>query len=98
MRFSGQYINLETQLDKQNIVHSDMDELTNAIIDTTVGRVIFNMNLPPEIPYINGLLKKRGLQDLVGYCFIKLGNEKTVQMLDEIKEVTFAFATRAGIS
>src|SRR6202521_2001041 len=98
MRYSGPYINLETQLDKQNIVHADLEELHNQIIDTTVGRVIFNMHLPPDIPFINGLLKKRGLQDLVGYCFIKLGNEATVQMLDEIKEVTFAYATRAGIS
>src|SRR5260370_5797640 len=56
------------------------------------------MHLPAEIPFINGLVKKRGLQDLVGYCYIKLGNEATVAMLDEIKEVTFAYATRAGIS
>jgi DNA-directed RNA polymerase subunit beta' len=98
MRYSGPYINLETQLDKQNIVHADLEEVHNQIIDTTVGRVIFNMHLPAEIPFINGLLKKRGLQDLVGYCFIKLGNEATVSMLDEIKEVTFAYATRAGIS
>jgi DNA-directed RNA polymerase subunit beta' len=60
--------------------------------------VIFNMHLPKTIPFINGLLKKRGLQDLVGYCFIKLGNEATVQMLDEVKEITFHYATRAGIS
>ncbi|HYU33321.1 MAG TPA: DNA-directed RNA polymerase subunit beta' [Thermoanaerobaculia bacterium] len=98
VRYSGPYINLETQLDKQNIVHAELEEIDNALIDTTVGRVIFNMHLPKDIPYINGLLKKRGLQDLVGYCFIKLGNEATVRMLDEIKEVTFLYATRAGIS
>ncbi len=68
------------------------------LIETTVGRVILNMHLPKEIPFINGLLKKRGLQDLVGYCFIKLGNEATVRMLDEVKEVTFLYATKAGIS
>ena len=98
VRFSGPYINLETQLDKQNIVHAEVEELDNQLIETTVGRVILNMHLPKEIPYINGLLKKRGLQDLVGYCFIKLGNEATVRMLDEVKEVTFLYATRAGIS
>jgi DNA-directed RNA polymerase subunit beta' len=75
-----------------------VDEIQNTLIETTVGRVIFNMYLPKEIPYINGLLKKRGLQDLVGYCFITLGNEATVRMLDEIKEVTFLYATKAGIS
>jgi DNA-directed RNA polymerase subunit beta' len=98
VRFSGSYINLETQYDKQNVVHSEIEELDSELIETTVGRVIFNMHLPKEIPFVNGLLKKRGLQDLVGYCFIKLGNAATVAMLDEIKEVTFHYATRAGIS
>src|SRR3954454_14218413 len=98
VRYSGAYINLDTQLDKQDIVHAELEQLDRDLIDTTVGRVIFNMHLPKEIPFINGLLKKRGLQDLVGYCFIKLGNEATVHMLDEIKEITFHYATRAGIS
>ncbi len=98
VRYSGPYINLDTQLDKQDIVHAELDELENELIDTTVGRVILNMHLPKDIPYINGLLKKRGLQDLVGYCFIKLGNEATVRMLDEVKEITFLYATKAGIS
>jgi DNA-directed RNA polymerase subunit beta' len=98
LRFTGSYINLDTQLDKQDIVHSEVEELHNTIIETTVGRVILNMHLPSDIPFINGLLKKRGLQDLVGFCFIKLGNEATVRMLDELKEVTFTYATRAGIS
>ncbi|HSK78926.1 MAG TPA: DNA-directed RNA polymerase subunit beta' [Thermoanaerobaculia bacterium] len=98
VRYSGDYINLETQYDKQDVVHAEMETLENQLIETTVGRVIFNRHLPKDIPYINGLLKKRGLQDLVGYCFIKLGNEATVQMLDDIKEITFQYATRAGIS
>jgi DNA-directed RNA polymerase subunit beta' len=98
VRYSGAIINLDTQYDKQDIVHAEMEEVEKKLIETTVGRVILNMHLPKEIPYINGLLKKRGLQDLVGYCFIKLGNAATVKMLDEVKEVTFLYATRAGIS
>jgi DNA-directed RNA polymerase subunit beta' len=98
VRYSGPYINLDTQYDRQDVLHAEVEHLDRGLIDTTVGRVIFNLHLPGEIPYINGLLKKRGLQDMVGYCFIKLGNEKTVEMLDEIKEITFLYATRAGIS
>jgi len=98
VRFTGQYMNLETQYDKQDVVHAEIEEVENELIDTTVGRVIFNHHLPASIPFINGLLKKKGLQDLVGYCFIKLGNEKTVEMLDVLKEVTFLYATKAGIS
>ena len=98
VRYSGPYINLGQQYDKQDVVHAELEEAENRIIETTVGRVVLNLHLPKEIPFINGLLKKRGLQDLVGYCFIKLGNDKTVEMLDELKEITFTFATRAGIS
>ncbi len=72
--------------------------MNKALIETTVGRVILNMNLPDEIPFINGLLKKRGLQDLVGYCYIKHGNDLTVKMLDDLKKITFLYATKAGIS
>src|SRR4029078_2977517 len=68
------------------------------LIDTTVGRVIFNRALPDEIPYINGLLKKKGLQELVNFCFINLGNDLTVQMLDALKELGFLYATKAGVS
>ncbi len=98
VRYSGPYINLQTQYDSQDILHSELEEVTSELIETTVGRVILNMHLPKEIPFINGLLKKRGLQELVGYCFIKHGNDLTVRMLDELKEVAFQYATKAGIS
>jgi DNA-directed RNA polymerase subunit beta' len=98
VRYSGAYMNLETHFDRQDVVHAEVDDVDRQIIETTVGRVIFNMNLPEDIPFINGLLKKRGLQELVGYCFIKLGSEATVGMLDDLKEITFLYATKAGIS
>ncbi len=98
VRYSGPYINLEKEYDNQSIVHAELETIDRQLIDTTIGRIILNMNLPKEIPFINGVLKKRGLQDLVSYCFIALGNEKTVDMLDELKNICFLFATKAGIS
>jgi DNA-directed RNA polymerase subunit beta' len=98
VRFSGEYVNLETQYDNQDVLHAEVESLQGEVIETTVGRVILNMHLPAEIPFVNGLLKKRGLQDLVGFCFIKHGNDLTVRMLDDLKKITFAYATRAGIS
>jgi DNA-directed RNA polymerase subunit beta' len=98
VRYSGPYINLETQYDPQDVVHAELEQLDRQLIDTTVGRVIFNQNLTNDIPFINGLLKKRGLQDLVSYCFIKFGTDKTVEILDQLKEITFLYATKAGIS
>ncbi len=49
-------------------------------------------------PFINGLLKKKGLTQLVQYCYLKFGMQTTVPMLDEVKELGFLYATRAGIS
>src|SRR5687768_2817308 len=98
VRYTGQYVNLDTQYDNQDVIHAEVEEVENRIIDTTVGRVILNLHLPAELPFINGLLKKRGLQDLVGYCYFRHGNDLTVKLLDDLKDVTFAYATRAGIS
>ena len=98
VRYSGPFINLETQYHNQDLIHGEIEHLDRKIIDTTVGRVIFNQNLPERLPFINGLLKKRGLQELVGYCYIHHGNALTVKMLDEMKEITFYYATKAGVS
>ena len=50
------------------------------------------------MPYVNGTLKKKGLQSLVNYCFLRLGHQITVEMLDRLKELGFLYATKAGIS
>jgi DNA-directed RNA polymerase subunit beta' len=80
------------------VLHTEVIRLQKDFLKTTVGRVILNDQLPKEMPYINGLLKKKGLGQLVQYCYLKLGLEKTVRMLDEVKALGFQFATRAGIS
>ncbi len=98
VRYSGPYVHLESQYDDQDILHAEVEQVDHEIIDTTVGRVVLNSHLPGEMPFINGLLKKKGLQNLVGYGYIKLGRKFTAQMLDELKEITFYYATRAGIS
>ena len=50
------------------------------------------------MPYINGLLKKKGIGALVNYGYLRFGLEVTVKMLDEVKTLGFKFATRAGLS
>jgi len=50
------------------------------------------------MPFINGLLKKKGLTQLVQYCYLRFGLQTTVQTLDKVKELGFLYATRAGIS
>jgi len=60
--------------------------------------VILNDVLPEEMPFVNGLLKKKGLTQLVQYCYLRFGLQVTVKMLDEVKNLGFLYATRAGIS
>jgi len=98
VRLSGKVIDLTKQLNQQDVVHAEIEDVENQLIETTVGRVIFNMHLPEVVPYINGLMKKKALQELVNYVFINYGNDMTVRMLDELKELGFRHATLAGIS
>ena len=98
LRYTGKVIDLTKAFDSQNIMHTEPIEFVKQYMDTTVGRVIFNDNLPEAMPFLNGLLKKKGLGQLVHYCYLKLGLTTTVHMLDEVKALGFLYATRAGIS
>jgi DNA-directed RNA polymerase subunit beta' len=98
LRYTGRVIDLTKAFDSQNILKTEPVEYVKQYMDTTVGRVILNDVLPDEMPFINGLLKKKGLTQLVQYCYLKFGLQITVQMLDEVKKLGFLYATRAGIS
>jgi DNA-directed RNA polymerase subunit beta' len=98
LRHTGRVIDLVKAFDSQNLIHTEPIEFVKQYMDTTVGRVILNDTLPDEMPYINGLLKKKGLTQLVQYCYLKFGLRVTVKMLDEVKALGFLYATRAGIS
>jgi len=66
------------------------------IIDTTVGRVIFNRILPEELQFVNRVLDKGAIQDLVGEIYRFLHEEGTPEVVDAIKDIGFAYATRSG--
>ena len=97
-RYTGDVIDLTTAYDDQDLMHTEVIHLERDYLKTTVGRVIMNDHLPKEMPFINGLMKKKGLGQLVQFCYLRLGLEKTVKMLDEIKALGFTYATKAGIS
>ena len=98
LRYTGKVLDLSTARDPQDLMHIEPVEYRKTDMETTVGRVLLNDILPPELPFINGLLKKKGLTQLVQYCYLKLGLQATVKMLDDIKDLGFASATRAGVS
>src|SRR5579875_2105047 len=98
LRHTGKVIDLTKAFDSQNILYTEPIEFNKQYMDTTVGRVILNDVLPKDMPFINGLLKKKGLAQMVQYCYLKFGLQTTVTMLDEVKKLGFLYATRAGIS
>ncbi len=68
------------------------------IIETTVGRVIFSEIWPPELGFHNKSVKKSELGDLIWKCYKFTSHEKTVIMLDKLKELGFREATKSGAS
>jgi DNA-directed RNA polymerase subunit beta' len=66
------------------------------IIDTTVGRVLFNQVVPETLRFVNEVLEKGGIQRLVALCYQKLGPDATTDFVDAIKDIGFKFATRSG--
>ncbi|HET6371696.1 MAG TPA: DNA-directed RNA polymerase subunit beta' [Candidatus Polarisedimenticolia bacterium] len=98
LRYTGELIDLTTVRDDQDVIRTEIQDVEGVLINTTAGRAIFNDHLPEGVPYMNGILKKKGLGQLVQFCYLKFGNDKTVQMVDELKNLGFLYATLAGIS
>jgi DNA-directed RNA polymerase subunit beta' len=68
------------------------------IIETTVGRVLFNEVVPAEVGFINDLLTKKSLREIIGIVLKKTGTAKTAKFLDDIKDMGYEMAFRGGLS
>ena len=80
-------------------VQTEVDiRVGNERLTTTVGRVLFNRILPKEFGFINESLDKKSLSALVSRSFNELGQERTVELLDAIKNFGFKYVTQSGIS
>ena len=79
----------------------DIDEAGNPIIhiiETTVGRVLFNEVVPKEVGYINELLTKKSLRDIISNVLKVTGIARTARFLDDIKSMGFQMAFKGGLS
>ncbi len=81
---------------KANVIEGGVH--VNKIIETTVGRVLFNQVVPNEVGYINELLTKKSLRDIIGEIVKVTGMDRAAQFLDSIKELGFKMAFRGGLS
>jgi len=66
--------------------------------NTTAGRAIFNSIIPEELGYYDEIISKKKLSFIIGESFVKAGNQKTVQLLDDLKDIGFKTATMSGVS
>ncbi len=73
-------------------------ELVPQIIETTVGRVLFNEKVPAAAGYINQVLTKKSLRDIIGDILKATSVPETAEFLDEIKDLGFKFAFQGGLS
>ncbi|MDE7355679.1 MAG: DNA-directed RNA polymerase subunit beta' [Rikenellaceae bacterium] len=68
------------------------------LVETTVGRILFNRYVPEEAGYINELLTKKSLRDIIGFVMKRSGAARTAQFLDDIKSLGYRMAFKGGLS
>jgi DNA-directed RNA polymerase subunit beta' len=72
------------------------------LLTTTVGRVLFNMILPEELQFVPGvtdvLMDKGAVNRVVAECYTRLGQERTAELVDKIKDIGFYYATKSGMT
>ena len=73
-------------------------ELVNQILDTTCGRVLFNKYVPEQVGYINQVLNKRALRDVIANVLKATSVPETSEFLDSIKSLGYEFAFKGGLS
>ena len=81
-------------------IPADFMDLSKGYIlkKTTVGRVLFNQVVPPQVGYINEVLTKKSLRDIIGMVLKVSGVARTAQFLDDIKEIGYKMAFKGGLS
>ncbi len=89
---------IKVRLAKTRVV-TDSGEMQNStVVETTVGRCIFNDMLPPGMPFYNMTMSQKKLSRVISDCFEFAGSAETVDLLDRIKNLGFRYATLAGLS
>ena len=92
MAFDAEYLGLRAEIEIRDPLQP------GAWLKTTLGRMIFNEVLPPELQFKNRLMDKTAIKDLTGECYRELTNEEAAAVLDRIKSLGFHYATTSGIT
>ncbi len=91
-------IDLHAHIKVKTNVREKNGEIANKLIETTVGRVIFNEFVPEKVGFVNALLTKKNLRDIIGEIINITDVPTTAKFLDDIKQLGFRMAFRGGLS
>jgi DNA-directed RNA polymerase subunit beta' len=83
---------------KCKVTVKENGELVEKVIETTMGRILFNQVVPVQHGYINELLTKKSLRDIIGNMYKVVGQDLCARFLDDIKDLGFRFAFKGGLS
>lgn len=96
--YNEKRVDLNAQIKVRTIDFNAEGELVPQIVETTTGRVLFNEKVPAAAGYINQVLTKKSLRDIIGDILRLTSVPETADFLDEIKTLGYLFAFRGGLS
>jgi DNA-directed RNA polymerase subunit beta' len=91
-------LDLHAMINVRATVEDETGKLVKKIIETSTGRVLFNEVVPAGVPFINILLTKKNLRKVIGDILNRTDFPRTAHFLDDIKDLGFSWAFRAGLS
>ncbi|MEK6261685.1 MAG: DNA-directed RNA polymerase subunit beta' [Planctomycetota bacterium] len=94
------HTSIKIRLPKEKRVRGDGADnyVSGLLIETSVGRVLFNDFLPTKMAFYNNTMKSKDLANVISDCYLELGRKYTIQLLDRMKECGFRESTRSGLS
>ena len=81
-----------------SIYNEESDQYENKIVETTTGRILFNQTVPDKVGYVDKVLNKKALRDVIGIVLKKTSVPETSAFLDEIKDLGYKFSFEGGLS
>src|SRR5262249_27187158 len=88
----------EVRYDKDKVKVEEVPRKANSLVKTTVGRVLFNDILKPQMAFYDLALSNKHLSRIIADCYQLLGRRETIDLLDRMKETGFRESTRSGLS
>ncbi len=88
----------ELRTDKDKVRVEEIQRSSNLLVNTTVGRILFNDILKPEMAFYDLPLSGKYLSRIIADCYQQLGRRETIDLLDRMKDLGFRESTRSGLS